>query len=187
MKLLEIIQAIMFLGGSIFFLVISSKSLRSLKLHGFYRFFVFEFTLVIVLLNLPFWIESPFSLQKIFSWIALVISIILVVQSFYYLTKLGDSKKREEFEANFKFENTAKLVDTGIYKYIRHPMYGSLLFLSLGAMLKHISIVTVILFIVVLLFLILTAKSEEKENIKFFGSDDNDYMKRTKMFVPFLF
>ena len=113
MKLLEIIQAVMFLGGSIFFLVISSKSLKSLKLHGFYRFFVFEFTLVLVLLNLPFWIVNPFSLQKIFSWIALVISVILVVQSFYYLTKLGDSKKREEFEANFKFENTAKLVDTG--------------------------------------------------------------------------
>ena len=187
MKLLEIIQIVIFSLGSIFLLAISNKSLRNFKLHGFYRFFVFEFTLILVLLNLPFWIENPFSLQQIFSWIALIISILLVVQSFYYLTKLGDSKKREKFEANFKFENTARLVDTGIYKYIRHPMYGSLLFLSLGAMLKHISIVTVILFIAVLLFLILTAKSEEKENIKFFGSAYGDYMKKTKMFIPFLY
>lgn len=122
MKLLETIQIVIFSLGSIFFYIISSKSLRILKLHGFYKFFVFEFTLVIILLNLPFWIKNPFSSQQIFSWIMLFISILLVAQSFYYLTKLGNSKKREEFEANFKFGNTAKLVDTGIYKYIRHPM-----------------------------------------------------------------
>ena len=54
-------------------------------------------------------------------------------------------------------------------------------------MLKYISFVTVILFLAILLFPILTAKSEEKENINFFGSVYSDYMKNTKMFIPFLF
>jgi protein-S-isoprenylcysteine O-methyltransferase Ste14 len=66
-------------------------------------------------------------------------------------------------------------------------MYGSLLFLVIGALLKHVTPVTLILTIIALVFLLLTAKIEEKENIKFFGSAYEDYMDRTKMFVPFIF
>ncbi|MCG6912725.1 isoprenylcysteine carboxylmethyltransferase family protein, partial [bacterium BMS3Abin03] len=72
-------------------------------------------------------------------------------------------------------------------KYIRHPMYGSLLFLAFGAMLKYISILTISLAVATLIFIIFTAKTEEKENIKFFGTDYVDYMQTTKMFIPFVF
>ena len=41
--------------------------------------------------------------------------------------------------------------------------------------------------VVASLFLTLTARTEEAENIRFFGAAYEDYMKRTKMFVPFLF
>jgi protein-S-isoprenylcysteine O-methyltransferase Ste14 len=36
-------------------------------------------------------------------------------------------------------------------------------------------------------FLVLTAKTEEVECIDYFGSAYRDYMKETRMFVPFLF
>jgi len=187
MSLLEIIQIIIFCLGNIFIILISHKSLRSFKVHGFYRFFVFEFTLALILLNIPYWIKNPFSFQQIVSWILLSISLILLIQSFYFLAKYGGSKKRKSYSANFDFENTAYLVRKGIYKYIRHPMYGSLLFLAFGAMFKYISFFTVGLAVVTLLFLIFTAKVEEKENIKYFGLDYDEYMKETKMFIPFVF
>ena len=65
-------------------------------------------------------------------------------------------------------------------------MYSSLLFLSLGTFLKNISIFSIILIIFSILFLIITAKIEEKENINFFGFSYSEYMKETKMFIPFI-
>jgi protein-S-isoprenylcysteine O-methyltransferase Ste14 len=117
----------------------------------------------------------------------LIVSIYYVTASFYYITKVGGSKNRKNKSANFKFEDTANLVKTGVYKYIRHPMYSSLLFLSLGAMFKNLTFITLLLEILILVFLYLTAKFEEKENVEFFGDAYTEYMKETKMFIPFIF
>jgi protein-S-isoprenylcysteine O-methyltransferase Ste14 len=37
------------------------------------------------------------------------------------------------------------------------------------------------------LFLIATAKADERECIRFFGVSYQEYMKRTKMFIPYIF
>jgi len=36
-------------------------------------------------------------------------------------------------------------------------------------------------------FLVATSRVEERENIKYFGDEYVEYMKLTKMFVPFVF
>jgi protein-S-isoprenylcysteine O-methyltransferase Ste14 len=184
MKILSIAQLILFVLGTTFIVIISKKSLRSFKYHGFYRFFVFEFTLVLILLNIPNWFDYPFSLQQIVSWILLIYSGLLLIQSIYFFQKYGGLKQERGNTANLEFENTTSLIQEGIYKYIRHPMYGSLLFLDVGAMLKDISALTISLTAAAIIFVVLTAKIEERENIKFFGSDYEYYMKRTKMFIP---
>lgn len=79
------------------------------------------------------------------------------------------------------------LVEVGAHKYIRHPLYSSLLFLSWGIFFKALSLQVGFLAILTTIFLVATAKVEERENIRFFGSADQAYIKRTKMFVPFLF
>ena len=187
MNILSVIQIVLFVISSIFIFFISRRSLLNFKVHGFYRFFVFEFTLALVLINIPYWFTNPASLQQIISWCLLLISIYLLVQSVLFLKKFGASKKREGEATNYEFENTANLVKVGVYRYIRHPMYGSLLFLALGAMLKDITLFSVLLCIAVKIFLVLTAKIEEKENLKFFGSEYEDYMKKTKMYIPYIF
>ena len=187
MNPLTIIQVVIFFPGTIFLIFFSKKSFQSFKVHGFYRFFVFEFVLVLVLLNIPHWLTNPFSPQQIFSWILLSVSIYLLFQSISFLKKIGGSKKREKNSANFNFENTVNLVSDGVYRYIRHPMYSSLLFLCFGTLLKNINVLTILLTVIVVLFLILTAKVEEKENINFFGNSYLEYMKETKMFVPCIF
>ncbi|MGD8306876.1 MAG: isoprenylcysteine carboxylmethyltransferase family protein [Ignavibacteria bacterium] len=187
MNFLLVIQLVVFVLGTIFIVLISKRSLKSLKYHGFYRFFVFELTLILLILNIPHWFDHPFTGQQIVSWILLFISILLLVQSLYFFKKYGASEKRGDNTANFEFENTTTLIQEGIYKYIRHPMYGSLLFLNLGAMLKNVSVITVSLAAAAIIFVVLTAKIEEKENINFFGKDYERYMKKTKMFIPFIF
>ena len=41
--------------------------------------------------------------------------------------------------------------------------------------------------VLVTFFLVATARIEEVENIKYFGDEYSEYLKRTKMFVLFVF
>ena len=65
-------------------------------------------------------------------------------------------------------------------------MYSSLLFLAWGALLKSVSISTLVLAGVATLAMATTAKVEEAENLDRFGQEYQDYMKRTRRFVPFV-
>jgi protein-S-isoprenylcysteine O-methyltransferase Ste14 len=77
-------------------------------------------------------------------------------------------------------------VSVGIFKYIRHPLYSSLLFLAWGAFLKDISLASGVLVLAATLFLFATAKVEEAEDLSKFGARYAEYMKKTTRFVPFL-
>jgi protein-S-isoprenylcysteine O-methyltransferase Ste14 len=61
------------------------------------------------------------------------------------------------------------------------------LFLGWGIVLKNISWIGILLAVMITMLLILTAKKEENENIQYFGERYREYMKHTKMFVPFIF
>ena len=177
----------LFIICSIFFIIISWRPLQNPKSHGFYRFFAFEAILFLILLNLPFWISNPLSLLQLVSWLLLVFSIYFVLQGFNLLQKLGGHKAREDSSETYAFEDTAVLVTAGIYKYIRHPLYSSLLFLAWGAYFKHISLPATIVVLFATAALIATARVEERENISFFGSKYETYIKKSKMFIPYLF
>ncbi len=168
-------------------LYFSWRALKNRGSHGFYRFFVFEAILLLGLLNQPYWFHEPFSLPHLFSWAFLLISIFLVIQALILLRKIGGNGERKNMPENFSFENTVNVVTDGLYRYIRHPMYSSLLFLGWGAFLKHITPVTCVLVVLVTLILFVVAKVEENENIEFFGHTYVDYMRSTRMFIPHVF
>ena len=163
-------------GGIIF---VSWTSFRNPRSHGFYRFFAFESTLVLILLNLDNWFRDPFSIHQIVSWLLLLCSIVLAAHGFYLLHVIGRPKSG--------IKSTTTLVMVGAYKYIRHPLYSSLLFLAWGVFFKDVSLLGGILTSVATAFLIVTAKMEEAENIQKFGVEYAAYMKTTRMFIPFLF
>ena len=159
--------------------VVSWQFLRNPRSHGFYRFFAFESILILILLNLEHWFRDPFSVHQIVSWLLLLTSIVLAAHGFYLLHVIGRPKNG--------IENTTTLVMVGAYKYIRHPLYSSLLFLAWGVFFKDVSLLGGILASVATAFLIVTAKMEEAENIQKFGAEYAAYMKTTRMFIPFLF
>jgi len=102
----------------------------------------------------------------------------MAIQGFYLLHAVGKPKQG--------IEDTTILVKTGVYKYIRHPLYSSLILLGLGAFLKEISLLSTSLVILATIFSVMTAMVEEKENLKRFGKEYVSYMKSTKRFLPFL-
>jgi protein-S-isoprenylcysteine O-methyltransferase Ste14 len=183
-----VIKAFLFVVASAGIVYISRASLRSPRSHGFYRFFAWEAMLALILLNVEYWFWNPFSLQQILSWIFLIASAFLVVHAVHLLRHIGKpTTQRSDDEASIGFEKTTQLVVAGAYKYIRHPMYSSLLFLTWGVLFKDLSWLSGILALAATVFLVATAKAEEGENIRFFGTSYQTYIKQTKMFIPLLF
>ena len=146
--------------------------------HRFPRFFVFESVLGIVMLNVNNWFVDPFSYHQVISWIFLAGSLGLAVHGFWLLHAAG--------LPDGDFENTTQLITIGAYSYIRHPLYCSLLLGGFGAFLKAFSIAGFVLLIILAGSVFVTGKIEEAENLKKFGEEYRKYMKRTKMFIPYL-
>ena len=172
-------QLILFVLFSIPITWFSWKPLHDRRAHGFYRYFAFEAILALVLLNALQWFVHPFSILQIVSWLCLLASIFMAVHGFWLLRQVGRPQG--------SFENTSVLVEIGAYHFIRHPLYSSLFWLVWGACLKSISLPGVLLALVTCAFLFATAVVEEQENLARFGQAYAAYMRRTKMFIPFLF
>lgn len=109
---------------------LSRRSFFNFKTPGFYRFFGWECILWLLVSNYSYWFEKPFSTKQIFSWIFLIYSIYPVLAGTLLLKKAGKTKKTREEKALYQFEKTTELIDSGIYKFIRHPLYSALLFLT---------------------------------------------------------
>ena len=175
----NMIRAIIFIAISAGITLFSFRWLGDRHAHGFYRYFAFEFILALILVNSPYWFLDPFSTLQIVSWLALGISIALVLHGVYLLKVIG--------RPSGDIENTTRLVHLGIYRYIRHPLYSSLLWFTCGALLKQISVLTALLAFGATLSLVLTARAEEAENLAKFGTEYADYMNETKRFIPLFF
>jgi len=166
---------------------ISWGSLRTPRSHGFNRFFAWEIIVALFLLNMDAWFRNPFSWHQVVSWFLLIVCIIPLAFGVRSLASQGRPAKHREAEPQLlAFEKTTTLVTTGIYHYIRHPLYSSLLFLVWGIFFKIPTWFGTLMVIAATLFLIATAKADEAECIRFFGPEYETYMKQTKMFVPFL-
>lgn len=174
--------------GSVILIYISRASLRAPRSHGFYRFFAWESMLGLFLLNLSYWFQNLFAWHQLIAWTLLFASLIPLAFGISTLKSRGKpTAKRESDPSLLAFEKTTQLVTSGIYKYIRHPLYSSLLLLTWGIFFKLPSIAGGGLASLVTLFLIATAKADEAECVQFFGVNYQNYMKKTKMFFPCLF
>ena len=153
-------------------------SIKARRFHGLARFFSFESILVLVLLNAKHWFARPFSALQVVSWVLLAASAFLAVQGFILLQRMGKPEN--------SIETTTRLVTRGAYRFIRHPLYSSLALLGTGAFLKHVDWLTAALAAANLLAAYFTARIEEGEMLAKFGPEYTAYMKRTKMFIPWV-
>ncbi len=171
----------------VFLIYISRVSLLVFRSHGFYRFFAWETILCLILLNIDIWFLHPFSILQIMSWIFLIVSLMLLWKGLYLIRTKGKPSIHRQDKTLLALEKTSALITSGIFRYIRHPLYSSLLFLAWGVFLKNVTLPTLFLVIVATICLVGTGKADEIECIKYFGASYKEYMLRSKMFVPFLF
>lgn len=162
------------------------KQLINPRCHGFYRFFAFLGIAWLLVYRASYWQDSATSLHQILSTVLMFLSLAMVVASFLQFWLRGGRRDTDRPVENFEFENTSELVTTGIYKYIRHPMYTSLLLLAWGIFLKQFTWPGLVVVVGVSLALYQTARIEERENRAFFGAAYDQYCQFSKRFLPFL-
>ena len=173
-------QLIVFCTGTIFLVFFSwFLSLREGRYHGIPRFFAFEGLMALFLLDLPVWFKNPFSPAQIVSWLLFIVSMYYAFTAFFLFRRYGKHGRN--------FEKTTQLVTKGLYRYIRHPMYGSLLCLGWGMFFKSVTWQDFVIIVITSVALYITAKIEEKEMLKKFGEEYDTYRMKTKMFIPFIY
>ncbi len=184
-------KLIVFVAFSAGLVYVSRASLRAPRSHGFYRFFAWESILSLFFLNfenLGQWFHDPFSVRQLVSWFLLLASLVSFALGVHQLRTQGRPDKQRRGDVPLiGIEKTTQLVTSGIFKYIRHPLYSSLFLLAWGVFFKNPSWAGGFLALSATAFLLATVKVEEEENIRYFGPAYQEYMQETKMFIPFVF
>lgn len=179
-------RAVIFVILSIPIVIVSWRTLLNFKSHGFYRFFAWECMAWLFVTNYKYWFDDPFAIKQLFSWTFLLIAGYLVIVGVILLKRLGKPEKNRSNSTLYQFEQTTQLIDTGIYKYIRHPLYSSLLFLTWGVFLKNPTFELSLVALLSTVLIYIAAIFDERECSIYFGNKYAEYMKRSKRFIPFV-
>jgi len=181
------LQGLVFGLGTLMLLALSWQALRRPQSHGFYRFFAWEAILLLLVLNGPLWFVERFAAHQLASWALLFASLLVLFPGLYQLRRMGRPDQQRTDAELFAFERTSQLVTSGIFSYIRHPLYASLLLLAWGVACKQPNGLSLVLALLASLALWLTAKRDEAECLQQFGEAYRRYMLRSKMFIPAVF
>jgi protein-S-isoprenylcysteine O-methyltransferase Ste14 len=187
---MNLLKIILFVSLSAVLGWVSRASLTVARPHGFYRFLAWECILGLVFLNFVSfqqWFHNPFSVRQLISWFLLIACVVPAVHGIHLLRTQGepDARRRQDTSAIW-IEKTTRLVTTGVFKFVRHPLYSSLLLLAWGVFFKRPSWLGGGVALAATGFLLATAKVEEAENVRYFGDEYRAYMQHTKMFIPFV-
>ena len=83
-------------------------------------------------------------------------------------------------------QKTRQLATSGPYRRVRHPQYAAFILIMFGFLLQWPTILTIVMFPVLVYVYIRLARSEENWAIKEFGDEYQDYLQRTPAFLPTL-
>ena len=174
------LEVLLFVALSAVAVAASFHAWRTQQAYGLFRFFGFECMAALITWNAGRWFRDPLSIPQIISWTIFVLSVALAAHGFHLLRSVGRPERRI-------IEETRTVVEVGAYRYIRHPLYASLVLFGWGAFFKGVDVVSGALALAATAFWIATARYEERYNVARFGAAYSEYMRRTWMFVPFVF
>jgi protein-S-isoprenylcysteine O-methyltransferase Ste14 len=176
----EPVAVLVFVALTAIALAASAHAWRAKQTYGAFRFLAFECIALLVALNIGRWFQASTSIRQLISWALLLASSALALHGVHLLREVGGAQER-------LMEDTQLVVERGAYRYIRHPLYASLLLFSWAVFFKGADRTSAVLALAASLFLYATASYEERHNTERFGYEYTEYMGRTKMFIPHLF
>jgi protein-S-isoprenylcysteine O-methyltransferase Ste14 len=76
------------------------------------------------------------------------------------------------------------LAMTGVYEYVRHPQYVGFIVIMLGFLMQWPTLLTLLMFPVLVVMYVRLARIEEREALQEFGDQYRAYMQRVPAFLP---
>ncbi len=181
-------KIVLFAIVSVPVILLSWRSLMNVRSHGFVRFFGWECIVWLAISNFRYWFQDALSVRQLISWLCLIIGTYMVLAGAIELRGKGKaSSAQRKDNALYGFEKTTNLVDTGIYRHIRHPLYSSLIWLTWGIYLKNATLTLLFVALLATIFFYITALKDEQECMVYFGDEYKAYRKRSRMFIPYIF
>jgi protein-S-isoprenylcysteine O-methyltransferase Ste14 len=105
-----------------------------------------------------------------------ILSNILIFGGFIYLASAWD--------VLYKAQRSHTLAQSGPYAAVRHPQYVGFIAIMLGFLLQWPTILTLLMFPVLVLMYVRLARQEEREALKDFGEEYARYAESTPAFLP---
>ena len=84
----------------------------------------------------------------------------------------------------YEAQRAGTLAVSGPYAYVRHPQYGGFILIMLGFLLQWPTLVTLIMFPILVTMYVRLARREEQEVAEEFGDQYRRYAARTPAFLP---
>ena len=143
--------------------------------------------IILLIIFLIIWVSDSFfleystlSLDTISNMVRMVIGFpILIISGIFAKFGLGiifgEVRKKPE------------IIEKGVFKIVRHPIYLGSILLYLGLTILTCSIASAVLWIIIIIFYYYISKYEEKLLLKEFGTDYKNYMERVPMLIPMKF
>jgi protein-S-isoprenylcysteine O-methyltransferase Ste14 len=98
----------------------------------------------------------------------------------------GIKEHNKKFNIRPDIQENSILITTGIYSYIRHPMYSSVVFGMLGILISFFSIEELIIYIFLVVVMII--KLHYEENLWVCHTEEYiKYQAKTKKLIPFIY
>ena len=92
----------------------------------------------------------------------------------------------DNWSATIDLKKDHKLITTGIYSYIRHPIYTGILLMGLGTVLVSPTLIVALIFLFIFGSFLFRIKNEEALMTKTFPKEYPSYKKRVKALIPFV-
>jgi len=84
----------------------------------------------------------------------------------------------------YEAQRTHQLATTGPYARVRHPQYAGFVLIMLGFLLQWPTLITLVMFPILVFMYVRLARREEREALAEFGESYRRYMDRTPGFIP---
>ena len=125
-----------------------------------------------------------FSFQSLFSFVVpgSVLTVLGLLGAVWARMNLG-----RNWSGYVTYKEDQTLVTTGPYKYVRHPIYTSMILMFIGTILYYGALFVSVYFAILTIDFISRTRKEEAIMIKLFGDEYTDYMKRTKRLIPLIY
>ena len=105
-----------------------------------------------------------------------LLSTIFIVGGFWLLAKA--------WPVLYQAQREHRVADSGPYARIRHPQYVAFVLVMFGFLLQWPTLITLVLFPILLVVYARLARREEADSLAEFGKAYRNYMARTPAFIP---